>query len=56
MPPGENLAGVTVVRISSGPLRGVSLRVAERRLVARLRPLRRRRRTAPVVEPLRPAA
>ncbi len=40
---------VTVVRISSGPLRGVSLRVTERRLAARLKVARRRRRPVQVV-------
>jgi hypothetical protein len=47
---------VTVVKISSGPLRGVSLRVSERRLAARLRTARRRRRGVQVVERLRRAA
>ena len=42
--PAANPPRVTVVKISSGPLRGVSLRVTERRLSARLRTARRRRR------------
>jgi hypothetical protein len=47
---------VTVVEISSGPLRGVKLRVAQRRLAHRLRTGRRRRRGVLVVEQLRRAA
>ena len=49
-------ACVTVVRIPSGPLRGVSLHVSERRLAARLKTARRRRRPIQVVGRLRRAA
>jgi hypothetical protein len=47
---------VTVIRIDSGPLRGVVLHVSERRLAARLKTVRRRRRPVQVVDRLRRAA
>jgi hypothetical protein len=47
---------VTVIRIHSGPLRGVSMTVSERRLAARLKTARRRRRPIQVVGQPRRAA
>jgi hypothetical protein len=47
---------MNVVKIPSGPLRGVSLRVTERRLAARLLTARRRRRGVQVVGRLHRAA
>jgi hypothetical protein len=47
---------VSVVQISSGPLRGVRLHVSERRLAARLKTARRRRRPIQVVGRVRRAA